>query len=125
MQILRKEVSRNKEHYSCDAEDCQAKYAHEKKNAKRRESDNGDYRKYQTKLSNYIGQQKTKLSVKVDEDKAILDRFDKERKVYTQILKDKIEEYQAENRLPDDEMKEFYVKLRTKFNAFWRGLAAE
>ena len=52
-------------------------------------------------------------------------KFDKERKVYTQILKDKIEEYQAENRLPDDEMKQFYIRLRKKCARFWNTLAVE
>lgn len=78
-----------------------------------------------TRLSNYIGQQKPKLSARVNDDKAVIKKFDKERKVYTQILKDKIEEYKAENRLPDKEMEDFYVKLRTKFYVFWTGLADE
>ena len=39
--------------------------------------------------------------------------------------KDKIEEYQAENRLPDDEMENFYVHLRKKFARFWNVLAEE
>ncbi len=81
----------------CDGKECQAAYQNELKNAKRRERDNGTYQKYNTRLSNYIGQQKPKVSAKVNEDSEVLDRFDKERKVYTQILKDKIEKYQAEN----------------------------
>ena len=109
----------------CDGEKCQDTYQNELKNAKRRERDNGTYQKYNTRLSNYIGQQKPKLSAKVNDDSAVLDRFDKERKIYTQILKDKIEEYQAENRLPDDEMEEFYTQLRKKFARFWNGLAVE
>ena len=102
----------------CDSEECRATYQHELKNEKRRERDNGTYQKYNTRLSNYIGQQKPKLSAKVNEDSEVLDRFDKERKVYTQILKDKIEEYQAENRLPDEEMEQFYTQLRKKFARF-------
>ena len=109
----------------CDGEECQTAYQHDKKNEKRRERDNGTYQKYKTRLSNYIGQQKPKLSARVNEDSEVLGKFDKERKVYTQILKDKIEEYQAENRLPDDEMQDFYVHLRKKFARFWNGLAAE
>lgn len=109
----------------CDGEECQTTYQNELKNAKRRERDNGTYQKYNTRLSNYIGQQKPKLSAKVNDDSEVLDRFDKERKIYTQILKDKIEEYQAENRLPDDEMEQFYTQLRKKFARFWNGLAVE
>ena len=45
--------------------------------------------------------------------------------VYTKILKDKIEEYQAENRLPDEEMEHFYIQLRKRFARFWNGLAEE
>lgn len=109
----------------CDGLECQATYQNELKNAKRRERDNGTYQKYNTRLSNYIGQQKPKLSARVNEDSEVLDRFDKERKVYTQILKDKIEEYQAENRLPDEEMEQFYTQLRKKFARFWNGLVVE
>ena len=109
----------------CDGTECQATYQNELKNAKRRERDNGTYQKYLTKLSNYIGQQKPKLSARVNEDSEVLQRFDKERKAYTQILKDKIEEYQAENRLPDDEMEQFYIQLRKKFARFWNDLAVE
>ena len=109
----------------CDGEECQAAYQHELKNEKRRERDNGTYQKYKTRLSNYIGQQKPKLSSRVNEDSEVLAKFDKERKVYTKILKDKIEEYQAENRLPDDEMEQFYIQLRKKFARFWTGLAVE
>jgi hypothetical protein len=109
----------------CDGEVCQAAYQRALKNEKRRERDNGTYQKSNTRLSNYIGQQKPKLSARVNEDSEVLDKFDKERKVYTQILKDKIEEYQAENRLPDEEMEQFYIQLRKRFARFWNGLAEE
>lgn len=65
------------------------------------------------------------MSARVNEDSEVLDRFDKERKIYTQILKDKMEEYRAENRLPDEEMEQFYIQLRKKFARFWNGLAVE
>ena len=110
---------------ACDGVECQEKYQRDLKNAKRRERDNGTYEVYKTRLSNYIGQQKPKLSAKVNEDSEVLSRFDEERKVYTKIMKDKIDEYQAENRLPDEEMDQFYVQLRKKFARFWNGLAAE
>ena len=109
----------------CDGEVCQTAYQHELKNEKRRERDNGTYQKYKTRLSNYIGQQKPKLSARVNEDSEVLDKFDKERKVYTKILKEKIEVYQAENRLPDEEMEQFYIQLRKRFARFWNGLAEE
>ena len=109
----------------CDGEVCQAAYQRELKNEKRRERDNGTYQKYKTRLSNYIGQQKPKLSARVNEDSEVLAKFDEERKVYTKILKDKIEEYQAENRLPDEEMEQFYIQLRKRFARFWNSLAEE
>ena len=96
---------------ACEAESCQATYQREVKNAKRRKRENGTYKVYSTRLSNYIGQQKPKLSARVNEDSEVLQRFDKERKAYTQILKDKIEEYQAENRLSDDEMENILVEM--------------
>lgn len=109
----------------CDSEDCKGKYLHEKKNEKRREYDNGDYQKYKTRLSNYIGQQKLKLSDKVKADTVVLKRFDQERKVYTKLMKDKIGVYQAENRLPDDELENFYKELTKRFARFWTGLVDE
>lgn len=109
----------------CDGEECKATHQHEVKNAKRRERDNGIYQVYITKISNYIGQQKPKLSARVNDDSDAINRFDKERKVYTKIMRDKIKEYQNENRLPDEDMKQFYVQLRKKFAIFWNGLADE
>lgn len=109
----------------CDGKECQEKYLHEKKNEKRRAYDNGDYQKYRTRLSNYIGQQKPKLYEKVNADPEVLERFDMERKIYTKIMKDKIDEYQAENRLPDEDLDNFYKDLTKKFARFWTGLVAE
>lgn len=43
-----------KNSYSCDADDCQAKFTREKKNAKRREHDNSDYQVYLTRFSKYL-----------------------------------------------------------------------
>lgn len=109
----------------CDDKACQEKYQHEKKNEKRRAYDNGDYQKYNTKLSNYIGQQKIKLSNMVNADPEVLERFDQERKVYTKLMKDKIGVYQAENRMPDDDLENFYKELTKRFARFWTGLVDE
>ncbi len=50
---------------ACDANSCQSVYQRESKNTKRRKRENGTYKVYSTRLSNYIGQQKTKLSAEM------------------------------------------------------------
>lgn len=46
---------------ACDDERCQDAYHREVKNAKRRKRENGTYKIYGSRLSNYIGRQKIKL----------------------------------------------------------------
>ena len=53
---------------------------------------------------NYIGQQKTKLSAEVLDDPALVEKYDQQRKVFTKQMQDKLDEYEAENRLPDEEL---------------------
>ena len=92
---------------ACDAESCQAEYQREVKNAKRRARDNSTYKVYRTRLSNYIGQQKTKLPAEVLDNPALVERFDQQRKVFTKQMQDMLDEYVAEKRLPDKELDEF------------------
>ena len=110
---------------ACDAESCQAAYQREIKNAKRRERDNGTYQKYKTRLSNYIGQQKTKLPAEVLDDPALVEKFDRQRKVFTKQMQDKLDEYEAENRLPDEELSAFYEKMKQDIVGFLYALEAE
>lgn len=110
---------------ACDTDSCQAAYQREVKNAKRREKDNGTYQIFITRLSNYIGQQKTKLSANVLERYELVDRFDKQRKVFTKQMKDMLDEYEAENRLPDKELDDFYEKMKQDVVRFAYSLEAE
>lgn len=109
----------------CDGEECQAAYQHDKKNEKRRERDNGTYQKYKTRLSNYIGQQKTKLSAEVLDDPELVEKYDQQRKVFTKQMQDKLDEYEAKNRLPDEKLSAFYEKMKQDVMSFLYALEAE
>ena len=110
---------------ACEAENCQATYQHEVKNAKRRKRENGTYKVYSTRLSNYIGQQKTKLPAEVLDDPALVEKYDQQRKVFTKQMQDKLDEYEAENRLPDEELSAFYEKMKQDVMSFVYALEAE
>lgn len=109
----------------CDSEECQAAYQREVKNAKRRERDNSTYKVYRTRLSNYIGQQKTKLPAEVLDDPALVKKFDEQRKAFTAILTKKLSEYEVEHRLPDKELDAFYEKMKQDIVSFVYALKAE
>lgn len=110
---------------ACDAESCRATYQREVKNAKRRERDNGTYKVYSTRLSNYIGQQKTKLPAEILDDPELVKKFDEQRKVFTAILTKKLSEYEVEHRLPDKELDAFYEKMKQDVMSFVYDLEAE
>ena len=110
---------------ACGAENCQATYQREVKNAKRRKRENSTYKVYSTRLSNYIGQQKTKLSAEVLDDPALVEKYDQQRKVFTKQMQDKLDEYEAENRLPDEELSAFYEKMKQDVMSFVYALEAE
>ena len=86
---------------------------------------NGTYKVYSTRLSNYIGQQKTKLSAEVLDDSALVEKYDQQRKVFTKQMQDKLDEYEAENRLPDEELSAFYKKMKQDVMSFVYALEAE
>lgn len=109
----------------CDAEECQETYQRELRNAKRREKDNSTYKVHINRLSNYIGQQKTKLSPAVLESPVLVKKFDDRRKVFMKFMRDKISEYEAENRLPDEEFNSFYDKMKQDVISFVYALEAE
>lgn len=110
---------------ACDDESCQATYQHEVKNAKRRKRENSTYKIYSTRLSNYIGQQKTKLLAEVLDDPELVEKFDQQRKVFTKQMKDRLDEYEAENRLPDKELDDFYEKMKPDIMSFVYTLEAK
>lgn len=110
---------------ACNADNCQAAYQREVKNAKRRERDNGTYKVYRTRLSNYIGQQKTKLPAEVLDNPELVKKFDEQRKVFTAILTKKLSEYEVEHRLPDKELDSFYEKMKQDVMSFVYALEAE
>ena len=110
---------------ACDTDNCQAAYQREVKNAKRRERDNGTYKVYSTRLSNYIGQQKTKLPAEVLDNPELVKKFDEQRKVFTAILAKELSEYEVEHRLPDKELDAFYEKMKQDVMSFVYALEAE
>jgi len=110
---------------ACDAENCQVTYQREIKNAQRRKRENSTYKVYSTRLSNYIGQQKTKLPAGVLDDLELVKRFDQQRKVFTKQMRDMLDEYEAENRLPDEELDAFYEKMKQDIMSFVYALEAE
>ena len=110
---------------ACESESCQATYQREVKNAKRRKRENGTYKVYSTRLSNYIGQQKTKLPAEVLDDLALVEKYDQQRKVFTKQMQDKLDEYDAENRLPGEELSAFYEKMKQDVMSFVYALEAE
>ena len=81
--------------------------------------------RYITHLSNYIRQQKTKLPAGVLDDLELVKRFDQQRKVFTKQMKDMLDEYEAENRLPDEELDAFYEKMKQDIMSFVYALEAE
>ncbi len=110
---------------ACDAESCQATYQREVKNAKRRKRENSTYKIYSTRLSNYIGQQKTKLPAEVLDDPALVEKFDQQRKIFTKQMQGRLDEYEAENHLPDEELSAFYDKMKQDVMSFVYALEAE
>lgn len=110
---------------ACDNESCQTAYQREVKNAKRRKRENSTYKVYSTRLSNYIGQQKTKLPAEVLDDPELVKRFDQQRKVFTKQMKDMLDEYEVENRMPDEELDAFYEKMKQDIMSFVYALEAE
>ncbi|MCM1229113.1 MAG: hypothetical protein NC489_03175 [Ruminococcus flavefaciens] len=110
---------------ACDAESCQVTYQREVKNAKRRERENSTYKVYRTRLSNYIGQQKTKLPTEVLDDPNLVEKYDQQRKVFTKQMQDRLDEYEVENRLPDKELKDFYEKMKQDIMSFVYALETE
>lgn len=110
---------------ACDTESCQDAYQREVKNAKRRERDNSTYKVYRTRLSNYIGQQKTKLPAEVLDIPELVERFDQQRKVFTKRMQDMLDEYEAENRLLDKALDDFYEKMKQDIISFVYALEAE
>lgn len=110
---------------ACDADSCQSAYQRDVKNAQRRKRENSTYKIYSTRLSNYIGQQKTKLPAEVLDEPELVEKFDQQRKVFTKIMQDKLNEYQAENRLPDEELDRFYDKMKQDVISFVYSLEAE
>ena len=109
----------------CDAEECQNVYQREIKNAKRRSRENSTYKIYSTRLSNYIGQQKTKLSSGVLDNPLLVEKFDRQRKVFTAAMTEKMSEYEMDHRLPDKELDAFYDKLKQDVMSFVYGLESE
>ena len=110
---------------ACDTENCQFTYQREVKNAKRRKRENSTYKVYSTRLSNYIGQQKTKLPAEVLNDSELVEKFDQQRKVFTKQMQDKLDEYEGEKRLPDEELDAFYEKMKQDIMSFVYALQAE
>ena len=109
----------------CNHIECKEIYQREQRNARRRERDNGTHQIYITRLSNYIGQQKTKLPPAIIDDPTLLEKFDKQRKVFMQIMRNKIDEYEAENRLPDEELNRFYDRMKQEVVRFVYSLESE
>lgn len=110
---------------ACDSDSCQANYQREVKNAKRRERDNSTYKVYRTRLSNYIGQQKSKLPAEVLDDPELVEKFDQQRKVFTKQMQDRLDEYEAENRLPDKSLDDYYEKMKQDIMSFVYSLETE
>ncbi len=102
----------------CDGKECQTTYQHEQRNEKRRKKDNEPYQKHKKKLSNYIGQHKYRLSDKICNNPELVEKFDVQRTVFTKKMEDKLEEYKAENRLPDKELDDFYKKICQEIASF-------
>ncbi len=109
----------------CDNANCQSVYQKEMKNAKRREKDNAPYKKHINKLSNYIGQQKTKLPAAVVGRSDLVEKFDMQRKVFMKKMQNRIGIYEAENRLPDKELDDFYEKMKQDVMSFVHAIRAE
>lgn len=56
---------------------------------------------------------------------ALVENFDQQHKVFTKQMQDKLDEYEAENRLPDEELKAFYDKMKQDVMSFVYALEAE
>ena len=85
----------------CTSESCHELYQEELRHKERREKDYDTYQQYITKLSNYIGFRKRTLSDNVISNPELTAKWDMQRKVFMQDMKDLIEIYKAENRQPD------------------------
>ena len=59
------------------------------------------------------------------DDPALVEKYDQQRKVFTKQMQDKLDEYEAENRLPDEELSAFYEKMKQDVMSFVYGLEAE
>lgn len=110
---------------ACDSEDCQDTYQREIRNAKRRKRENSTYKIYNTRLSNYIGQQKTKLPAEVLDDSELVEKFDQQRRIFTKQMQERLDDYEAENRLPDKSLDDYYEKMKQDIVRFVHSLEAE
>ena len=68
---------------------------------------------------------KQKLPAEVLDNPALVERFDQQRKVFTKQMQDMLDEYVAENRLPDKELDDFYEKMKQDVMSFVYALKAE
>lgn len=54
-----------------------------------------------------------------------VEKYDQQRKVFTKQMQDKLDEYEAEKRLPNDELNAFYEKMKQDIMRFVYALEAE
>ena len=59
------------------------------------------------------------------DDPILVEKFDQQRKVFTKQMQNKLDEYEAENRLPDEELSAFYDKMKQDIVGFVYDLEAE
>ena len=59
------------------------------------------------------------------DDPALVKKFDEQRKVFTKQMQDMLDEYEADNRLPDKELDDFYEKMKQEVMRFVYALEAE
>lgn len=109
----------------CNSDFCQSTYKHDSKNEERCEKNHRPYNYYRKKLSDYIGQQKTRLPEIVLDDQELINKWDSQRKVFTKKMDDKIEEYEIEGRLPDKELDSFYEQMKQEVKDFAKDLVKE
>lgn len=96
----------------CDAEECQATYQREIKNAKRRNKEKEPYKKPIVTITNYIGQAMYNLRAAVQDDPDIIAEFEDSKKIFKKKIKDMVADYEADHRSTDDkEMKQFIKSL--------------
>ena len=79
--------------------------------------------KERTALIRYTAQGSVTISVSRKQNCPL--RYDQQRKVFTKQMQDKLDEYEAENRLPDEELSAFYEKMKQDVMGFVYALEAE